>query len=400
VDESEDQTRAVLRKIAARRNQAAPSGPPDLSHWHELFHWLKHHGEHRVYIPYAGHLADVAAASVVRMRRDFNVLLGMIEAHAVLHQASRKRDEHGRIIAAAADYHATRDIVAEAFAVSSGRKVKDGVRNAVEAVLALGGSDSDVTVAQVAKHLKRHRTRVTRGLKEAAELGYLTNREDKPGLPARYRTGPEPLPEDKAALPEALPDQDEGVRRTPPRRRTPIAAGQRGVCGCAPCAGGYRLHHLRRTARPRADRSRLHHARRGRAIMTGEPRPPRRTPAEDGARVQRYLAHPELGWPPPAVTKADGPPPGRPANPHRKASPMPTLKQVGDSIRRDLKTCQDAGELPGDEPGSGYGRVRYDCIISATATTVSTVTNESAHPARKTRGACRSCGASKDDCTV
>jgi hypothetical protein len=206
VDESEEQTRAVLRKIAARRNQPEPAAVPDLTPWHALFHWLKHHGEYRVFIPYAAYLSESAAASVVRMRRDFSVLLGMIEAHAVLHQATRERDQYGRIIATAADYGAARDILADAFAVSSGRKVKEGVRRAVAAVEALGGQESDVTVAQVAKQLKRDRTRVTRGLKEAADLGYLVNREERQGFTARYRLGLEALPEDKPALPDTLPD--------------------------------------------------------------------------------------------------------------------------------------------------------------------------------------------------
>lgn len=208
VDESEEQTRAVMEKIAARRNQAEPSEPPDLEPWHQLFHWLKHHGDHRVYIPYAEHLAKAAAASVVRMRRDFGVLLGMIEANAVLHQANRKRDQHGRIIATPADYAVALDILAEAFAITSGQQVKESVRRAVLAVDALGGEHSDVTVAQVAKHLKRDRTVVTRGLREAADLGFITNKEEKAGRAARYRTGPDQLPEDKAALPADVPDDD------------------------------------------------------------------------------------------------------------------------------------------------------------------------------------------------
>jgi hypothetical protein len=62
-----------------------------------------------------------------------------------------------------------------------------------------------VTVAQVARYLKRDRTVVTRGLREAADLSYVTNREDKPGRAARYRLGPDKLPEDKPALPDGLP---------------------------------------------------------------------------------------------------------------------------------------------------------------------------------------------------
>jgi hypothetical protein len=237
VDEAEEQTREVMRKIAARRNQLEPAEPPDLTGWHELFHWLKYHGEHRVYIPYADYLSTSAAAAVVRMRRDFGVLLSMIETHAVLHQVTRDRDQYGRIIATAADYEAARNIFAEAFAITSGKRVKESVRRAVTAVDALGGEGSDVTVAQVAKQLKRDRTRVTRGLKEAADLGYLTNREDKQGRPARYRTGPDLLPEDKAALPDVLPD-DAGCARTPAQgaHLSPQVSD-----GCAPvrlCAGG------------------------------------------------------------------------------------------------------------------------------------------------------------------
>jgi len=236
VDESEEQTRAVMVRTAQRRNQAEPAEPPDLAPWHALFHWLKHHGEHRVYIPYAGYLAENAAASVVRMRRDFGVLLGMIEAHAALHQVNRKRDQHGRILATAADYAAAADILADAFAITSGKKVKDAVRNSVGAVAALGGEYTDVTVAQAARHLKRDRSRVTRGLKEATDLGYLTNREDKPGRAGRYRLGPDSLPEDRRALPEALPG--EACARTPAQV---VQVSPQVSEGCAPvrlCAEG------------------------------------------------------------------------------------------------------------------------------------------------------------------
>jgi len=239
VDESEEQTRAVMVRTAQRRNQAEPADPPDLAPWHALFHWLKHHGEHRVYIPYAGYLAESAAASVVRMRRDFGVLLGMIEAHAVLHQATRERDPYGRIIATAADYEAARGILADAFAISSGQKVRDSVRRAVTAVGDLGGQESDVSVAQVVRHLKRDRTRVTRVLKEAADLGYLTNREERPGRAARYRTGPDPLPEDKSALPAELP-ADVGCARTPPEGTHLSPQVSEGCAGVRGVQGGYR----------------------------------------------------------------------------------------------------------------------------------------------------------------
>ena len=58
VDESEEQTRAVMRKTALRAQPGRARGTADLARWHELFHWLKYHGEHRVYIPYADYLSE------------------------------------------------------------------------------------------------------------------------------------------------------------------------------------------------------------------------------------------------------------------------------------------------------------------------------------------------------
>lgn len=238
VDEAEEQTRAVMLRTAMRRSQLVPEQPPDLEPWHALFHWLKHHAGHQVYIPYADQLAQSAAASVVRMRRDFGVLLSVIEAHTVLHQANRERDAYQRIIATPADYDAAREILADAFAITSGKKVKEAVRNAVAAVAALGGEHSDVTVAQVAKHLKRERSRASRGLKEAADFGYLANQETKDGKAARYRLGPESLPEDKAALPDTLlPDDVPGASTPAQGAQVSPQVSE----GCAPvplCAGG------------------------------------------------------------------------------------------------------------------------------------------------------------------
>jgi hypothetical protein len=170
------------------------------------------------------------------MRRDFGVLLGMIETHAVLHQVNRKRDQYGRIIATSGDYEAVVGILADAFAITSDRKVKEAVRNAVAAVEALGGNETTVTVAQVARHLKRDRTRATRGLKEAADLGYLTNSETKPGRAARYFLGPDSLPEDKAALPETVPDDAD--TRTPAQLAQVSPQVTDGCAGVRLCAGG------------------------------------------------------------------------------------------------------------------------------------------------------------------
>lgn len=76
------------------------------------------------------------------------------------------------------------------------------------------------------------------------------------------------------------------------------------------------------------------------ASMKDGPRPRRqRTPAEDGDRVKRYLDHPELGWPPPISH-------------HERTDPM-----------------TDRPDRPAPKQ-------------------------------RKTRGPCRNCGATADECAV
>src|SRR3712207_9265111 len=49
----------------------------------------------------------------VRLRRDFGALLNLIRAHAILHQATRERDENGQIIATLEDYARVRELVAD-----------------------------------------------------------------------------------------------------------------------------------------------------------------------------------------------------------------------------------------------------------------------------------------------
>ena len=82
-----DQTRAVLTRLAD--DDAAE---PDLARWHDLQVWLES-GEHEVSIPYAKPLAELVPPVAVRLRRDFCSVLSLIRSHALLHQATRERDD-------------------------------------------------------------------------------------------------------------------------------------------------------------------------------------------------------------------------------------------------------------------------------------------------------------------
>jgi hypothetical protein len=181
----------------------------DLSDWHAYYQWIRTCAEHRVAIPYADYLADNMATDSVRLRRDFTVLLQLVEASAILHQQNRARDDQGRIIATACDYLTVRNLIADLISTAVGASVPRTVRQTVEAVAQLSQgdeSDRDVTVKMLAEHLGIERSVAQRRLTTARQRGYVVNQEDSQGKPGRYRIG-EVLPGDHAVLPDTLPSE-------------------------------------------------------------------------------------------------------------------------------------------------------------------------------------------------
>jgi hypothetical protein len=226
-DDSQAQTKAVLRALAGGK----PATLPDFGEWHQFRRWLGT-ANHHVVIPYAGYLADAIPPVAVRLRRDFRAVLRLIEMHAIMHQRTRE-NRGGAIVATEADYLAVRELVAEIIADAIGATVLPATRETVEAVAKLADTRSlGVTVHDVAAMLGIERSRAQRRLKGARERGYLKNLEDKRGKPARYLPD-EPLPGEVAILPPRVCS----AQCTPPCAAfCHGAAGQDGVCGCAPTA--------------------------------------------------------------------------------------------------------------------------------------------------------------------
>lgn len=70
-----------------------------------------------------------------RLRRDFVSLICLVRAHAILYQAQRERDHHGRIIGTVdGDYEPVRDLVAALIAEGVEASVPERTRETVEAV--------------------------------------------------------------------------------------------------------------------------------------------------------------------------------------------------------------------------------------------------------------------------
>jgi hypothetical protein len=171
--------------------------------------WLEG-AEHRVTIPYASALAEKMGDTAVRLRRDFSVVLSLIEAHALLHQATRKRDEDGRIIATLADYSRVRELVSGLIAEGVEATVPKTIRETVEAVENIidGGDEDHATNKAVAEELEIDKAAASRRVRTAIGRGYLKNLEDRKGHPARLVLA-ESMPEDQEILP--APEELEGV---------------------------------------------------------------------------------------------------------------------------------------------------------------------------------------------
>lgn len=197
VDDTQEQTRAVMRAIARRD---APQTGDDRQQWLALQIWLEG-AEHRVVVPFGEQLADLVPPVAVRLRRDFKAVMILVTAHALLHQASRKCDAHGRVVATLDDYAAIHEIVAELVGEGVQATVSQTMRETVAAVAALRAeSDKPVTYARLGTHLGIDKSAASRRARVAIAAGYLTNEETRRGRPAVLRLG-EPLPEEIEILP-------------------------------------------------------------------------------------------------------------------------------------------------------------------------------------------------------
>jgi len=200
VDDSAEHTREILTTLADEDHE-----DPDVERWRALQAWISG-GERRVTIPYANALAEKVPPVAVRLRRDFGAILNLIRSHALLHRATRERDERGRIVATLDDYAVVRGLVADLISEGVEATVPEVVRETVEKVKKLlnESGEESVNVRQVGVELGLEYQPTYRRVKMAEDAEYLRNLEDRKGKPARLVLG-DPIPEDL----EILPDPEE-----------------------------------------------------------------------------------------------------------------------------------------------------------------------------------------------
>jgi hypothetical protein len=197
ISDTKDQTGQILAAMAHEGNE----DDVNLEPWHALQTWLET-GDNVVTIPFGPSLASLIPPVAVRLRRDFPAILALIRAHAVLHQASRERNDQGQIIAdIERDYGPVRELVFDLVAEGVDATVSPIVRQTVNAVGQLVKQNPDgVSVAVLSKELRLDKSSASRRATVARAKGYLKNHEIRKGHPARYALG-DSLPDNLDILP-------------------------------------------------------------------------------------------------------------------------------------------------------------------------------------------------------
>lgn len=197
-----EQTRSILLAMAEEEREEV-----DFLPWHSLQTWLEDNNN-VVSVPFGKTLAEMVNPAAVRLRRDFRSLLGLIQAHALLHQVRRGRDEKERIVATIGDYRAVYGLVADWMEEGIQASVPATVRETVETVRVLSHPNrfqEGVRPTELTKAMGLDKATISRRVKQAISLGYLRSADPRSKRVDHVMVG-EPLPADVELLPspEAL----------------------------------------------------------------------------------------------------------------------------------------------------------------------------------------------------
>ncbi|MFH1653751.1 MAG: CHC2 zinc finger domain-containing protein [Pseudomonadota bacterium] len=197
VSDDNNQTKDIFLSLAEESNR----NELDYGIWHNFQEWLNL-AESRVTIPFAKKLASLIPPISIRLRRDFKQLLSLIKTHAILHQASRRKDKDGKIIATLEDYQKVRELVKNIMSEGIEASVSKTVLETIEAVKELCNNleSEEVSIKQLTDYLKLDRSAVARRVSQCLSKGYLKNNEDRKRKPLRIALGDE-LPCTQEILP-------------------------------------------------------------------------------------------------------------------------------------------------------------------------------------------------------
>jgi hypothetical protein len=199
VPEDADKIREALRAQAELELGEPPEPDRALVAFQAL---LQAQAPWEVEVPFVRELAEAVgrSANATRILRDFQRLLSLVKAVALLRHRHRDRLPNGRVVATIQDYDAIYRLVGPMYEASLSGATEQ-VRAVVGTVRELRAAGVPrVTYSAVARRLGLHPEQVKRWARVALDHDWLVNRAERPHQPADLDLG-EPLPE-RTGLPE------------------------------------------------------------------------------------------------------------------------------------------------------------------------------------------------------
>lgn len=198
-DDQQQIRAALLAQAGLEEGRETPTPDPALVAFQAL---LQAQAPWSVHVPFARALSEQISKSLLapRISRDYNRLLALVKAVAILRHQRRERDERGAVIATLVDYGTVRELVGGMYEVTV-TEAGEKVRTVVAAVRELSAARGGQTVSQkeVAEHLEQPKQSVSRHIKAALRHGWILHEGKPTERPYRLRAGEE-LP-DRCALP-------------------------------------------------------------------------------------------------------------------------------------------------------------------------------------------------------
>jgi hypothetical protein len=190
IDDSEQQTKNVLAKVAQVEGLNHPATQVKYETWQDFQRWLEL-GERRVAVPFAAQMVELIPPKAVRLRRDVGQVIRAIKAHALLHREQRGRDDTGQVIADIEhDYAVVREllnpILAEGSGVALNKAMTETIAAVVEATANLSEAEG-ATAKDIASILKLDKSAARRRLLAACDDDHVVNLEQRRGMPGKYR---------------------------------------------------------------------------------------------------------------------------------------------------------------------------------------------------------------------
>jgi len=176
LNEESNQTRDIKFNIARSYGLNNPNENHDILN--DLLNLQKILDVHPVHIPYASTLAELTPDEPIRIRRDFQRILAVIEASALLHQYQREVKEHNGnkyIIAGLEDYFIAKLILEKPLGLTIQNNYPQTLEIVKEIKSIYEKTNESVLIKDLMKKLNKNKMTITRWLKPALDKGWVEN---------------------------------------------------------------------------------------------------------------------------------------------------------------------------------------------------------------------------------